>query len=255
MNDQAIHPIQSLLNELASIANSEQTAQTVEQMERTKSLAARLYLELDLAIMESQAPSEAELDEWVAKMEEKESVNEVQGQESSAATVEEVTPVEESQKTEVSPMGAMNEPLEPEEKEVEIASESMTVEAPNREVPSIEVQQVAEVEEKEEPVSEIVAEIAEPTVEEAPKAAEVAHQAPEIDANAILMSLSMSRRFEFANFLFGGDMSRFLLFIEEYVRAGASGSSDVYDRWYNECDWKRKDESASDLVRSLKRLI
>ena len=77
MNDQAIHPIQSLLNELASIANSEQTAQTVEQMERTKSLAARLYLELDLAIMESQAPSAAELDEWVAQMEEKESGLEV----------------------------------------------------------------------------------------------------------------------------------------------------------------------------------
>lgn len=255
MNDQAIHPIQSLLNELASIANSEQTAQTVEQMERTKSLAARLYLELDLAIMESQAPSEAELDEWVAKMEENESVHEVQGQEPSVATVEEATSVEESRKTEAPSIEAMDEPLEPVEKAVEIASESMAVETPNIEVPSVEVQSVEEQEGKEEPVSEIVAEIAEPSAEEAPKAAEVAHQAPEIDANAILMSLSMSRRFEFANFLFGGDMSRFLLFIEEYVRAGASGSSDVYDRWYNECDWKRKDESASDLARSLKRLI
>ena len=65
----------------------------------------------------------------------------------------------------------------------------------------------------------------------------------------------MSRRFEFANFLFGGDMGRFRLFIEEFVRAGAKGSSDVYDRWYKDCDWKRKDESASDLARSLKRLV
>jgi hypothetical protein len=254
MNDQAIHPIQSLLNELASIANSEQTAQTVEQMERTKSLAARLYLELDLAIMESQAPSAAELDEWVAQMEEKESGLEVDLEES-ASLAEEVTPAEEILKTEAPTIEAVEEPLQAEEKAVEIESEPLSVETPSTDVSSVEFEQVAEIEEKGEPVHEMVAEIAEPSIEEAPKAAEAANQAPEIDANAILMSLSMSRRFEFANFLFGGDMSRFLLFIEEYVRAGASGSSDVYDRWYNECDWKRKDESAADLARSLKRLI
>lgn len=254
MNDQAIHPIQSLLNELASIANSEQTAQTVEQMERTKSVAARLYLELDLAIMESQAPSAAELDEWVAQMEEKESGLEVDLEES-ASSAEEATPAEEILKTEAPSIEAVEEPLQSEEKAVDIESEPIAVETPSTDVSGVEVEQVAEIEEKGEPVHEMVAEIAEPSVEEEPKATEVANQAKEIDANAILMSLSMSRRFEFANFLFGGDMSRFLLFIEEYVRAGASGSSDVYDRWYNECDWKRKDESASDLARSLKRLI
>ena len=254
MNDQAIHPIQSLLNELASIANSEQTAQTVEQMERTKSLAARLYLELDLAIMESQAPSTAELDEWLAKMEAKESGLEVDLEET-ASSVEEATPAEEILKTEAPSVEVVEEPIQPEVNVVEIASEPIAFETPSTEVSGVEDHQVSEVEERGEPASEIVAEIADPSVEEAPKAAEVANQAPEIDANAILMSLSMSRRFEFANFLFGGDMSSFLLFIEEYVRAGASGSSDVYDRWYNECDWKRKDESASDLARSLKRLI
>ena len=254
MNDQAIHPIQSLLNELASIANSEQTAQTVEQMERTKSLAARLYLELDLAIMESQAPSAAELDEWVAKMEEKESGLEGDVEESASSALEAST-AEEILKTEASSVEAVEEPLQAEEKTIEIASETMAVETPSTEVSLVEFQQESEIEETGDPVHEIVAEIAEPSIEEAPKAAEAANHAPELDANAILMSLSMSRRFEFANFLFGGDMSRFLLFIEEYVRAGASGSSDVYDRWYNECDWKRKDESASDLARSLKRLI
>lgn len=248
MNDQAIHPIQSLLNELASIANSEQTAQTVEQMERTKSLAARLYLELDLAIMESQAPSAAELDEWVAQMEEKESGLEVD-LESSASSVEEIL------KTEAPSIEALEEPLQAQEKAVEVASEPITVETPIMEVTSVEVQPVAEVEVKGEPVQEIVAEIARPTIEDAPISAEVATEAQEIDANAILMSLSMSRRFEFANFLFGGDMGRFRLFIEEFVRAGAKGSSDVYDRWYKDCDWKRKDESASDLARSLKRLV
>ena len=248
MNDQAIHPIQSLLNELASIANSEQTAQTVEQMERTKSLAARLYLELDLAIMESQAPSAAELDEWVAQMEEKESGLEVD-LEASASSVEEIL------KTEAPSIEALEEPLQAEEKAVEVASEPITVETPIMEVTSVGVQPVAEVEVKGEPVQEIVAEIARPTIEDAPISAEVASEATEIDANAILMSLSMSRRFEFANFLFGGDMGRFRLFIEEFVRAGAKGSSDVYDRWYKDCDWKRKDESASDLARSLKRLV
>ena len=167
MNDQAIHPIQSLLNELASIANSEQTAQTVEQMERTKSLAARLYLELDLAIMESQAPSAAELDEWVAQMEEKESGLEVD-LEASASSVKEATPVEEILKTEAPSIEALVEPLQAEEKAVEVASEPITVKTPIMEVTSVGVQPVAEVEVKGEPVQEIVAEIARPTIEDAP---------------------------------------------------------------------------------------
>ncbi len=239
MNEQAINPIQSLLNELASIAKSEQTAQTVEQMERTKSLAARLYLELDFAILESQAPSEAELDAWVAQVEKTEEptleiemtgssnvLTEAQEENSIENTVN--APVAELGDSELEAQGATVEPAE-QENEVPVAAEEAGAPAlaANANVPDhVETE-----------------------------AADVAKSAPEIDADAILMSLSMSRRFEFANFLFGGDMARFRLFIEEFVRAGASGSADVFDRWYSECDWRRKDESASDLYRNLKRLV
>jgi len=239
MNEQAINPIQSLLNELASIAKSEQTAQTVEQMERTKSLAARLYLELDFAILESQAPSEAELDAWVAQVEKTEEptleiemtgssnvLTEAQEENSIENTVN--APVAELGDSKLEAQGATVEPAE-QESEVPVAAEEAGAPelAENANVPDhVETE-----------------------------AADVAKSAPEIDADAILMSLSMSRRFEFANFLFGGDMARFRLFIEEFVRAGASGSADVFDRWYSECDWRRKDESASDLYRNLKRLV
>jgi hypothetical protein len=239
MNEQAINPIQSLLNELASIAKSEQTAQTVEQMERTKSLAARLYLELDFAILESQAPSEAELDAWVAQVEQTEepsletevlgsSIIPTESHEENSIENTVNAPVAEPSDSKLEAQGATVEPIE-QESEVPVAAEE--AEAPE------------------------LAEIANVPDQVETEAGDVANAVPEIDADAILMSLSMSRRFEFANFLFGGDMARFRLFIEEFVRAGASGSADVFDRWYTECDWRRKDESATDLYRNLKRLV
>lgn len=257
MNEQAINPIQSLLNELASIANSEQTAQTVEQMERTKSLAARLYLELDFAIMESQAPSDAELDEWVAQVEHSDlSSPEEQKPDSSVTEPDLSVPVEEL----------------PTVVSVEMVTESIGVEpvSSGSLVEAIsETENETAIEERVEEEAVVIAETAdlsaaaEPETaettglqESAPaETAEMPNQEQEIDADAILMSLSMSRRFEFANFLFGGDMARFRLFITEFVRAGTPGSAQVFERWYTECDWKRKDESASDLLRNLKRLV
>lgn len=238
MNEQAINPIQSLLNELASIAKSEQTAQTVEQMERTKSLAARLYLELDFAILESQAPSEAELDAWVAQVEQTEepaSEMEQEGSSIISSEAEEAISIENGVEAYVQ---------EPVDKEPETNADTIE---PLKKEEQPAVLEVAEAPE--------MAEIANVSESDEAEVADVATETPEVDADAILMSLSMSRRFEFANFLFGGDMARFRLFIEEFVRAGASGSSEVFDRWYSECDWRRKDESASDLNRSLKRLV
>lgn len=238
MNEQAINPIQSLLNELASIAKSEQTAQTVEQMERTKSLAARLYLELDFAILESQAPSEAELDAWVAQVEQTEEPASEMDQEGSSIISS------EAEKAISIENGVEDYVQEPVDKEPETNADTIEPLKKEEEPAVLEVAVAPE-----------IAEIANMSETIEAEVADVAKETPEVDADAILMSLSMSRRFEFANFLFGGDMARFRLFIEEFVRAGASGSSEVFDRWYAECEWRRKDESASDLYRSLKRLV
>lgn len=75
-------------------------------------------------------------------------------------------------------------------------------------------------------------------------------------AHEILSMFSFSRRFEFGNFLFGGDMKLFAVFITEMLAAGNSEErEDVFDNWYNQRQWSRRDESANDLKRNLRKMI
>ena len=75
-------------------------------------------------------------------------------------------------------------------------------------------------------------------------------------ANEVLSMFSLSRRFEFANFLFGGDMQKFTTFICEMILAPSGDErEDVYDLWYQRFDWKRRDESANDLKRNLRKMM
>ncbi len=75
-------------------------------------------------------------------------------------------------------------------------------------------------------------------------------------ANEVLSMFSLSRRFEFANFLFGGDMQKFTTFICEMILAKPGDErEDVFDSWYQRFDWKRRDESASDLKRNLRKMM
>ncbi len=75
-------------------------------------------------------------------------------------------------------------------------------------------------------------------------------------ANEVLSMFSLSRRFEFANFLFGGDMQKFTTFICEMILAQPGDErEDVFESWYQRFDWKRRDESASDLKRNLRKMM
>lgn len=75
-------------------------------------------------------------------------------------------------------------------------------------------------------------------------------------ATEILAMFSFSRRFEFGNFLFGGDMKLFAVFITEMLAAGsADAREDVFDTWYQQRQWSRRDESANDLKRNLKKMM
>ncbi len=75
-------------------------------------------------------------------------------------------------------------------------------------------------------------------------------------ANEILSMFSFSRRFEFGNFLFGGDMKLFAVFISEMLAASNSDErDDVFDTWYNQRQWSRRDESANDLKRNLRKMM
>ena len=72
----------------------------------------------------------------------------------------------------------------------------------------------------------------------------------------IIGQLPLSRRFEFSNILFGGDMDNMGLFVQEIIDAPtAAARGDVYDRWYEQKQWRRRDESASDMWRMIKRIF
>lgn len=75
-------------------------------------------------------------------------------------------------------------------------------------------------------------------------------------ANEILGMFSLTRRYEFVNFLFGGDMHQFVVFITELIQApGIEAQEAVFDRWYEEGQWRRKEESAMDLKRSIRKML
>ena len=72
----------------------------------------------------------------------------------------------------------------------------------------------------------------------------------------IIGQFPLSRRFEFSNILFGGDMDNMGLFVQEIIDAPtAAARGDVYDRWYEQKQWRRRDESASDMWRMIKRIF
>jgi len=75
-------------------------------------------------------------------------------------------------------------------------------------------------------------------------------------ANEILGMFSLTRRYEFVNFLFGGDMHQFVVFITELIQTpGVEAQEAVFDRWYEEGQWRRKEESAMDLKRSIRKML
>jgi hypothetical protein len=131
--------------------------------------------------------------------------------------------------------------------EVPVVVETPTV----VEVPVVEVPVVVEVP----PVVEAVPVIEAHTPAE-PKLEAAIENTASFTVNGVIGQMPLSRRFEFSNILFGGDMEKMGLFIQQMIDApNASARLDVYDHWYEEKQWRRRDESASDMLRMLKRIF
>jgi len=97
-------------------------------------------------------------------------------------------------------------------------------------------------------------EIANEVIEEEIKAAPVADNLAV--ANNIISKFSLTRRYEFMNFLFGGDMNKFAVFISEILSApNENAKEDIFSKWHDENQWSRKYETASDLKRSLNKIL
>jgi hypothetical protein len=105
------------------------------------------------------------------------------------------------------------------------------------------------------PVVEVVPVVEMPTPAE-PKLEAVVENTASFTVNGVIGQMPLSRRFEFSNILFGGDMEKMGLFIQQMIDApNASARLDVYDHWYEEKQWRRREESASDMLRMLKRIF
>jgi hypothetical protein len=90
-----------------------------------------------------------------------------------------------------------------------------------------------------------------PSVQENMRKAQIADE-----ANKIIGQFSLTRRYEFMNFLFAGDMNKFIVFVSEMLSAPAGELREtVYEKWYDENQWSRKYETAADLKKNLSKLL
>ncbi|MBS3915266.1 MAG: hypothetical protein KG003_12275 [Bacteroidetes bacterium] len=153
-------------------------------------------------------------------------------------------------------------PLEIHEKELQDLQENM--EEPVAMEPVVEIPEVTEVvvpvvEErivKEEPEMKPVEPVVEMPVPVAPvheNPAALSHSSG--NANVFEGKLSLTRRFEYVNGLFGGDANAFTAFINEISLAGnLDVALQLFQKHYEEKNWKRKSETADDLKQLIRKV-
>jgi hypothetical protein len=246
--------LREVLNNIASIqhelANDQTQMLDSDILMQLKGLAARLYLESDIELlsmsfMEEDVPSVEQVPEIVPAF--IPDVDEV----ALAAVVPEVVEVIPEVVPEVVPEPSVSD-VELNELSVEtplVESESV-IEVPAV-VPEVVPEPVVSVEPA---VFEVPVPAVEPVSVEAPTVD--ASVSPKVTVELVIGQMPLSRRFEFSNILFGGNMEKMGMFIQQIIDApNAAGRLDVYDRWYEECQWRRRDESASDMLRMIKRIF
>lgn len=246
--------LREVLNNIASIqhelANDQTQMLDSDILMQLKGLAARLYLESDIELlsmsfMEEDVPSVEQVPEIVPAF--IPDVDEV----ALAAVVPEVVEVIPEVVPEVVPEPSVSD-VEVNELSVEtplVESESV-IEVPAV-VPEVVPEPVVSVEPA---VFEVPVPAVEPVSAEAPTVD--ASVSPKVTVESVIGQMPLSRRFEFSNILFGGNMEKMGMFIQQIIDApNAAGRLDVYDRWYEECQWRRRDESASDMLRMIKRIF
>ena len=256
--------LREVLNNIASIqhelANDQTQMLDSDILMQLKGLAARLYLESDIELlsmsfMEEDVPSVEQVPEIVPAF--IPDVDEV----ALAAVVPEVVEVIPEVIPEVVPE-VVPEPSVSDVEVNELSVETPLVESESVieipaviEVPAVVPEVVPEPVVSVEPaVFEVPVPAVEPVSVEAPTVDESV--SPKVTVESVIGQMPLSRRFEFSNILFGGNMEKMGMFIQQIIDApNAAGRLDVYDRWYEECQWRRRDESASDMLRMIKRIF
>ncbi len=244
-------PLLEVLNNLASIHHEVRNDQTqlldIEKLGKLKLLAAQLYMEVDIELLSMEFPELQDADT--------EADSKIDSELSSDAPIDsDIEPTSDLVIDMFAP-------------EVEIAN----IELPFAEIATEVIEEVEIVVPDPIPlpvIEPVVITTPEPIVEVELEPIEVPTPIPvpvneqvDNDSSAhtvagIIGQFPLSRRFEFSNILFGGDMDNMGLFVQEIIDAPtAAARGDVYDRWYEQKQWRRRDESASDMWRMIKRIF
>lgn len=242
-------PLLEVLNNLASIHHEVRNDQTqlldIEKLGKLKLLAAQLYMEVDIELLSMEFPELQEADSEIALEMDSELVLEMDSEivlETDSETVLEMDSEIDSESSSGTLIDAVFEPAS----DLVIDMFAPEVEIANNELPFAEI--ATEVIEE---VQVVVPDpIPVPVIEPVDKGSSIHTVA------GIIGQFPLSRRFEFSNILFGGDMDNMGLFVQEIIDAPtAAARGDVYDRWYEQKQWRRRDESASDMWRMIKRIF
>ncbi len=240
-------PLLEVLNNLASIHHEVRNDQTqlldIETLGKLKLLAAQLYMEVDIELLSMEFPELQETDSELTSDTSSDTIVES----TSDLLIDLFVPEVEIANIEL--------PFAEIATEVDVIDETLA--SPEAVMAEIEIfEEIAAVQET------VVLEV----VEEVQIALPDPIPVPVIEPNdrgssaqtlaGIIGQFPLSRRFEFSNILFGGDMDNMGLFVQEIIDApNAAARVDVYDRWYEQKQWRRRDESASDMWRMIKRIF
>ena len=240
-------PLLEVLNNLASIHHEVRNDQTqlldIETLGKLKLLAAQLYMEVDIELLSMEFPELQEADSELTSDTSSDTIVES----TSDLLIDLFVPEVEIANIEL--------PFAEIATEVDVIDETLA--SPEAVMAEIEIfEEIAAVQET------VVLEVVEQVQIALPDPIPV----PVIEPNdrgssahtlaGIIGQFPLSRRFEFSNILFGGDMDNMGLFVQEIIDApNAAARGDVYDRWYEQKQWRRRDESASDMWRMIKRIF
>ena len=251
-------PLLEVLNNLASIHHEVRNDQTqlldIEKLGKLKLLAAQLYMEVDIELLSMEFPELQETDSELSS--DAPIYSDIEP--TSDLVIDMFVPEEEIVNIELpfaeiaTEITVTDEILATPEvlmEEIEVVEEIVLVE---------EIEKIKEIVAVEETVAMLIEEVQITSPESIPAAAiEPVDKGSSAHTLAgIIGQFPLSRRFEFSNILFGGDMDTMGLFVQEIIDApNAAARGDVYDRWYEQKQWRRRDESASDMWRMIKRIF
>jgi hypothetical protein len=244
-------PLLEVLNNLASIHHEVRNDQTqlldIEKLGKLKLLAAQLYMEVDIELLSMEFPELQDADT--------EADSKIDSELSSDAPIDsDIEPTSDLVIDMFAPeVEIANIELPFAEIATEVIEEVEIVVPDPIPLPVIEPVVIT----TPEPIVEVELEPIEvPTPNPVPVNEQVDNDSSAHTVAGIIGQFPLSRRFEFSNILFGGDMDNMGLFVQEIIDAPtAAARGDVYDRWYEQKQWRRRDESASDMWRMIKRIF